>query len=225
MAIDVDELRSARYSPLGELLAGDPFHPATSTPDGDVTDLFGWFLDRGLPTPPVPASLAPGLRQHTPSVWSSVEIDPWRLVDNDRALDALQSTGETDHLVVGHVCRNSERSRVTYQLAHRGLAIVASCFWRNDERTRDAEVIDQTFFAIDALLANLDPGLEQRWSERPGLMVEVHGRSVRWWRPEHERGPFQHGPDAEACWKSLADAVCVERPSWRLRVLDQLPRA
>lgn len=222
MAIDVDELRDARPATrLGASSPGAPFD--TSSPDH--RDLLAWFDEHGLTAPPVPAALLGALRQCTPSVWSTVELDPWRLVDNDRALDALQAAGDVDHLVVGHVCRNSERSRLTYQLCHRGIAVVASCFWRPEERARDAEVIDQTFFAVDALLANLAPDLEQRWTERPGLMVEVHGRSVRWWRPEHERGPFQDGPEAEACWQSLADAVCVDHPSWRLRVLDQLPRA
>jgi hypothetical protein len=212
MAIDMHELD----------FTGGRCHAAPSNADFDA--LVDWFQMNALPAPPIPAQLRAGIERHTPSVWATINLDPWRLVDNDRALTALEASGHLDHVVVGNVCRNSEHSRIAYQLAHRGIGVVASCLWRYDHLEHDAEVIDQTFFAIGALLDNLDHDLESRWQERPGLLVEVHGRSVRWWRPDHERGPFQHGPDAEACWESLARAVCVDRPSWRVRVLDQLPR-
>lgn len=195
---------------------------------GEYDDVAEWFETHGIALPPVPKGLRNQLRQQHPWVWSTMPVDPWRLVDHDRALGALSALDTVDHLTVGLVGRHSERSRIVYQLAHRGLAVVASCPWRPDERDHydhDREIVDQTFFAIGALLDNLADDVEVRLATRPGVLIEVHGRSVRWWRPDHEPGPFTPGPDADGCWHTLAHLVCVDRPSWRVRVLDQLPRA
>jgi hypothetical protein len=199
--------------------------PTTHVLAREFEDLTDWFDVNGLAPPPVPVALRDDLRQQQPWVWSTIPLDPWRLVDNDRALAAMGTFAAVDHLVVGVAGRHSERRRIVYQLAHQGLAIVASCLWRPDHGEHDAEVLDQTFFAIGALLQNLGPDVERLSTNRPSLLIEVHGRSVRWWRPDHERGPFGEGPDADGCWETLARQVCVGRPSWRVRVLDRLPGA
>jgi hypothetical protein len=129
------------------------------------TDLVETFRSRGLPVPPVPASLRPALKRRGPWCWATSDgvtglgMYSWSMEEVEAVLTGQGA--RHSYLAVSHAGHGINSYAVTYHLVYLGLAVFLQDGWGGIYMDNDAQAasLADMFRRCQALI--------ERWDTQP----------------------------------------------------------